>query len=235
MNEITGKQNQPSTAGQAPPAAQTSVARLRAALREFAPGHWPPELVAHLLDALDSESGIMTMADAGAVHAIFGAAERNAVVGYLPPGSVRVRYGEARHIGGLNVMDRDWAAEARADIRDLYLDVRLPGSRFSLPWKISDLILAYRAGTFMVDFDVAAFEAGGGQAAIPETMARAAAPELIRAARGWIAGYPRANLGPDDVADLTDAQVITGVQRHYEGGWAAFVAAEDPARPAETP
>jgi hypothetical protein len=49
---------------------------------------------------------------------------------------------------------------------------------------------------------------------------------LIRAARGWIADCAWADLGEGDVAELSDAQVIAGVSRHYEGGWAAFAAAE---------
>ena len=174
-------------------------------------------------------NGIMTRFDAGAMHAIFGAAERNAVVGYLPPGSIRVAHGQARYIGGDDPA-RDFAAEARADIRDLYLAVRLANdSKYSF-WKISDLILAYQASTFLVDFDVAAFEAGGGQAAVPETMARASTPELISAARSWIADCEWANIGPDDIADLTDAQVVAGIQQHYEGGWAAFRIDGDPVR-----
>jgi hypothetical protein len=40
------------------PAVRASVPELRAALREYAPGHWPHELVAHLLDALDAEPGL---------------------------------------------------------------------------------------------------------------------------------------------------------------------------------
>jgi len=46
--------------------------------------------------------------------------------------------------------------------------------------------------------------------------------ELIREARGWIADCQWADIGPDDVADLTDEQVIAGISRYYDGGWAAF-------------
>jgi len=48
---------------------------------------------------------------------------------------------------------------------------------------------------------------------------------LLRQARGWIADCEWANIGPDDIADLSDVQVYAGVCRYYEGGWAAFVAA----------
>lgn len=44
---------------------------------------------------------------------------------------------------------------------------------------------------------------------------------LIHEARGWIADCFGADV---DVALLSDRAVIEGVQRHYEGGWAAFVA-----------
>lgn len=52
-------------------------------------------------------------------------------------------------------------------------------------------------------------------------------PDLMRAARGWIADCEWADIGPDDIADLSDAEVFAGVSRYFEGGWAAFVAAED--------
>lgn len=45
--------------------------------------------------------------------------------------------------------------------------------------------------------------------------------DLIREARSWIADC----FEDVDVAELSDAEVRSGVQRHYEGGWAAFVAA----------
>ena len=37
------------------PCAESSVSELRAALRDFAPGHYPAALVKHLLDALDAQ------------------------------------------------------------------------------------------------------------------------------------------------------------------------------------
>lgn len=46
---------------------------------------------------------------------------------------------------------------------------------------------------------------------------------LIGEARGWISDCVWANLEPDDVDDLTDEEIRRGVQRHYDGGWDAFV------------
>lgn len=47
---------------------------------------------------------------------------------------------------------------------------------------------------------------------------------LVCEARGWIADCWPA----DEVGSLTDAQVIAGVNRHYAGGWRAFVADSRP-------
>lgn len=54
---------------------------------------------------------------------------------------------------------------------------------------------------------------------------RHATPELISKARGWAADCQWGEEA-DDIADLTDAQVVAGVEAYFEGGWAAFVAAE---------
>lgn len=48
--------------------------------------------------------------------------------------------------------------------------------------------------------------------------------ELISAARSWAADCDWAEEA-EDIADMTDLQVVAGVQAHYEGGWAAFAAA----------
>jgi hypothetical protein len=50
---------------------------------------------------------------------------------------------------------------------------------------------------------------------------------LMRAARSWVADCEWADLAGGDIADLSDIQVYAGVNRYYEGGWAAFVTAED--------
>lgn len=48
-------------------------------------------------------------------------------------------------------------------------------------------------------------------------------PDLIRAARAWVADCSWAELNSDeDVADLSDAEIIRGIQRHYAGGLAQF-------------
>lgn len=49
------------------------------------------------------------------------------------------------------------------------------------------------------------------------------APTITQAqmhdARGWIADCTWA----DDVTDLTDDEVLAGIERHYVGGWHQFV------------
>ena len=42
----------------------------------------------------------------------------------------------------------------------------------------------------------------------------------IADARDWIADCEWA----DDTSGLTDAQVLRGIARHYDGGWAGFIA-----------
>lgn len=42
---------------------------------------------------------------------------------------------------------------------------------------------------------------------------------LVAQARGWIAD----SFDDVDAFELTDSEVIQGVQRHYDGGWAAFL------------
>ena len=50
--------------------------------------------------------------------------------------------------------------------------------------------------------------------------------DLMREARGWIADC---TWGDDpDLEQLTDEQVRRGIQRHYSGGWATFVADSRP-------
>jgi hypothetical protein len=52
------------------------------------------------------------------------------------------------------------------------------------------------------------------------------ATALLRAGRAWIAEFAWDDLDPDLVDDLTDADVIDGIARHFDGGWAALVAIE---------
>jgi len=48
--------------------------------------------------------------------------------------------------------------------------------------------------------------------------------DLAGAARDWIADCGWADLDTDGAAELTDAEVLRGVERHYEGGLRAFAA-----------
>ena len=48
--------------------------------------------------------------------------------------------------------------------------------------------------------------------------------QLIAEARGWVADCQ----WQDDTSDLTDAQIKRGIDRHYYGGWRAFVADSRP-------
>jgi hypothetical protein len=50
--------------------------------------------------------------------------------------------------------------------------------------------------------------------------ARMATPEQLADARAWVADCTWL----DDTSGLGDAAIVAGVQRHYEGGWAAFLA-----------
>lgn len=51
-------------------------------------------------------------------------------------------------------------------------------------------------------------------------------PELMREARGWLddCGFPDL-IEAGGAQELTDTQVVRGVARLHEGGWAAFAAA----------
>lgn len=48
-------------------------------------------------------------------------------------------------------------------------------------------------------------------------------PATIKAMRDWIADCSWPDLPPDEVADLTDDEVIAGVRRHFDGGLDAFL------------
>ena len=47
---------------------------------------------------------------------------------------------------------------------------------------------------------------------------------LAAEARGWIAGRQWEDLEEQDIADLTDAQALSGIARKYAGGLDAFTA-----------
>lgn len=91
----------------------------------------------------------LTLSDAGALAAILSAAERNAPVAYLTPAGNAI-YAKARYIGGPSQV-RDWAAEDRADVRDLYLHVTETRTSAPMAWLIRDLISAHRTWQFMTD------------------------------------------------------------------------------------
>jgi hypothetical protein len=46
--------------------------------------------------------------------------------------------------------------------------------------------------------------------------------EQITEARAWIADCYWSDL--DDASELSDAEVVQGVENHYEGGWTQFLA-----------
>ena len=48
--------------------------------------------------------------------------------------------------------------------------------------------------------------------------------QLISEARGWVADCQ----WQDETDHLTDAQIKRGIERHYDGGWRAFVADSRP-------
>lgn len=48
--------------------------------------------------------------------------------------------------------------------------------------------------------------------------------ETIEAMRAWIADCVWFDLDDDDIDELTDADIVRGVSRHYCGGVAGFVA-----------
>jgi hypothetical protein len=235
-----------------------------------------------------------TLTDAGALTAILNAVARKATVARLNTEGTFCEYGTARYIGALatGVTGRGRVATHLSDVRELFLWVLRPSGREEA-WAIRNLIAGYRTGKFIADFDLAAFEAAGGQAAVPASVAawkaaqggatpdaqapvraedlefgklveipagpargtkrwipfifqyaensgahvltvnnavhvavpvaglRRIDPGLLSQARSWAADCEWAE-DADDIADLSDAQIVAGVQRHYVGGWDAF-------------
>lgn len=49
-------------------------------------------------------------------------------------------------------------------------------------------------------------------------------PEQLAEARGWISDCVWPDLEPEDIDQLTAAQVQRGISRHYDGGITQFVA-----------
>ena len=50
-----------------------------------------------------------------------------------------------------------------------------------------------------------------------------ATPAQLREARGWILDCGWQDLTPAQVRRMPAADVVRGVERNYEGGWAQFV------------
>jgi hypothetical protein len=48
-------------------------------------------------------------------------------------------------------------------------------------------------------------------------------PVAIQAMRDWIADCSWADLDPEEIAELTDAEIVSGVRKHYDGGLAEFM------------
>ena len=48
--------------------------------------------------------------------------------------------------------------------------------------------------------------------------------EQLQDARNWVAECVWGDLEDGDISQLTDAQVVAGIQRHYSGGVEQFVA-----------
>jgi hypothetical protein len=115
-------------------------------------------------------NGIMTLNDALALQALLSAVERKAVIARLDPTGAFVEIGEAQYIGRY-----DHQADDGRDVRDLFLFVKLHGdwrqSVTGTAWLIRTLIRQHRTGHCITDFDLAAFEAAGGQAAVPASLA----------------------------------------------------------------
>ena len=50
--------------------------------------------------------------------------------------------------------------------------------------------------------------------------------ELLAAARRWISDCSWDDLDHDAIEDLTGAEVLAGIERHFDGGWRALEAIE---------
>jgi len=47
--------------------------------------------------------------------------------------------------------------------------------------------------------------------------------ETIKAMRDWVADCVWADADEDDIAEMSDAEIIRGVRKHYCGGIAQFI------------
>jgi hypothetical protein len=65
-----------------------------------------------------------------------------------------------------------------------------------------------------------------GEAAMNHRQNLSRQQEHLIAAREWISDC-RWREEPEDLADLTDAEVIRGIDRHCQGGWSGFCLSQD--------
>lgn len=96
----------------------------------------------------------LTESDAEILAAIIGAARRNAIVAMVDDNPTPIT-GEARYIGGQYTAERDFAAEAQSDIRDLWLVIRVTSPRgdyMDIPHKMRDIMSMCRDGKFIIDY-----------------------------------------------------------------------------------
>jgi len=165
------------------------------------------------------DNDIITLTDAGHLAAILHAAERKSAVARLAPDGRSALTGTARYIGHL-LMTGDRIA-ADADARDLFLYVRLDSGRDE-PWLIRQLIAESPSGRFIADFDTDAFEAAGGQASVPASVAAWGAVYGVTAP---VPSSVRSSAQPDNqLGRLTDAiYAITGTDLDTAEGLATEV------------
>lgn len=48
-------------------------------------------------------------------------------------------------------------------------------------------------------------------------------PQNIADAREWISDCEWGNLDPEDIAELSDIDIVRGVAKYYSGGWEEFL------------
>lgn len=60
-------------------------------------------------------------------------------------------------------------------------------------------------------------------------VARSVPGPLVREARAWLKDCEWRNVDAEDIDDLPVLDVVAAVERYYEGGWAAFARATEPA------
>jgi hypothetical protein len=104
-------------------------------------------------------------------------------------------------------------------LRDDRLDVHVYRHDMTVAVSAGDSDEPVRSGNLRMDR--ALYEAAKAYVTAWEARAAAAAQaELISAARSWAADCEW--LDGEDIADMSDAQIVAGVEAHYDGGWAAF-------------